>query len=106
MSGSKDVVELVGNTPGSIGYSGIGYKTDKVKVLKVSKKTGEPSVVPTIKTALDKTYPIARPMFMYAPPAGKPEVAGYLKWITSAPGQAIVIDKGYIPLPEFAPKDQ
>lgn len=106
MSGSKDVVELVGNTPGSIGYSGIGYKTDKVKVLKVSKKTGEPSVVPTIKTALDKTYPIARPMFMYAPPAGKPEVAGYLKWITSAPGQAIVIDKGYIPLPEFAPKGQ
>ena len=106
MSGSKDVVELVGNTPGSIGYSGIGYKTDKVKVLKVSKKTGEPSVVPTIKTALDKTYPIARPMFMYAPPAGKPEVAGYLKWITSAPGQAIVIDKGYIPLAEFAPKDQ
>lgn len=106
MSGSKDVVELVGNTPGSIGYSGIGYKTDKVKVLKVSKKTGEPSVVPTIKTALDKTYPIARPMFMYAPPAGKPEVEGYLKWITSAPGQAIVIDKGYIPLAEFAPKDQ
>jgi phosphate transport system substrate-binding protein len=106
MSGSKDVVELVGNTPGSIGYSGIGYKTDKVKVLKVSKKTGEPSVVPTIKTALDKTYPIARPMFMYAPPAGKPEVEGYLKWITSAPGQAIVIDKGYVPLAEFAPKDQ
>ncbi len=106
MSGSKDVVELVGNTPGSIGYSGIGYKTDKVKVLKVSKKTGEPSVVPTIKTALDKTYPIARPMFMYAPPAAKPEVEGYLKWITSAPGQAIVIDKGYIPLAEFAPKDQ
>ncbi len=106
MSGSKDVVELVGNTPGAIGYSGIGYRTDKVKVLKVSKKTGEAAVEPSIKTALDKSYPIARPMFMYAPPGAKPQVDAYLKWITSAPGQAIVIDKGYIPLPEFAPKDK
>lgn len=106
MSGSKDVVELVSNTPGAIGYSGIGYRTDKVKVLKVAKKTGDASVIPTIKTALDKTYPIARPMFMYAPPGAKPQVETYLKWITSAPGQAIVIEKGYIPLPEFAPKDK
>lgn len=105
MSGSKDVVELVGNTPGAIGYSGIGYRTDKVKVLKVSNKTGEPGVQPTIKTALDKTYPIARPMFMYVPPGAKPQVDAYLKWITSAPGQAIVIEKGYVPLPEFAPKE-
>ena len=106
MSGSKDVVELVGNTPSAIGYSGIGYRTDKVKVLKVSKKTGDASVEPTIKTALDKSYPIARPMFIYAPPAAKPQVETYLKWITSAPGQAIVIEKGYVPLPEFAPKDK
>ena len=106
MSGSKDVVDLVGNTPNAIGYSGIGYRTEKVKVLKVSKKTGDVAVEPTIKTTLDKTYPIARPMFMYAPPAAKPQVEAYLKWITSAPGQAIVIEKGYIPLPEFAPKDK
>ena len=106
MSGSKDVVELVANTPGAIGYSGIGYRTDKVKVLKVAKKTGDAAVEPTIKTTLDKSYPIARPMFMYAPPAAKPQVDAYIKWITSAPGQAIVIEKGYVPLPEFAPKDQ
>jgi phosphate transport system substrate-binding protein len=104
MSGSKDVVELVGNTPGAIGYSGIGYRTNKVKVLKVSKKTGEAAVEPTIATALDKTYPIARPMFMYTPPSAKPQVEAYLKWITSAQGQAIVIEKGYVPLPAFAPK--
>jgi phosphate transport system substrate-binding protein len=105
MNGSKEVVDLVGTTPTAIGFSGIGYRTGKVKVVNVSKKTGEPSVVPSIKTTLDKTYPIARPMFMYAPPAAKPEVAEYLKWILSAPGQKIVIESGYVPLPEFAPKD-
>ena len=106
MSGSKDVVELVSKTPGAIGYSGIGYRTDKVKVLKVSKKTGDTAVEPNIKTALDKSYPIARPMFMYTPPGAKPQAEAYLKWITSAPGQAIVIEKGYVPLPEFAPKEK
>ena len=106
MQGSKDVVDLVSNTPSAIGYSGIGYRTDKVKVIKVSKKTGDPSVEPTIKTTLDKTYPIARPMFMYVPPGAKPEVDAYMKWIVSAPGQKLVIDNGYVPLPEFAPKDK
>jgi phosphate transport system substrate-binding protein len=106
MNGSKDVVELVANTPGAIGYSGIGYRTDKVKVIPVSKKKGETPVVPSIKTTLDKTYPIARPMFMYTPPSVRPEVTEYLKWIVTEPGQKIVIDTGYVPLPEFAPKDK
>ena len=105
MNGSKEVVDLVGTTPSAIGFSGIGYRTDKVKVVKVSKKTGEPSVEPTIKTTLDKTYPIARPMFMYVPPGAKPEVDKYLGWIVSAPGQKLVIESGYVPLEAFAPKD-
>ena len=105
MNGSKEVVDLVGTTPTAIGFSGIGYKTDKVKVVRVSKKTGEPSVAPSIKTTLDKTYPIARPMFMYVSPNAKPEAEEYITWLLTAPGQKIVIETGYVPLPEFAPKD-
>src|SRR5688572_10690698 len=40
-SGSKDVVALVAKTPCAMGYSGLGYKTDDVKALTVSKKKGE-----------------------------------------------------------------
>jgi phosphate transport system substrate-binding protein len=46
-NGSADVVNLVGTTPNAIGYSGMGYRTDAVKVLKVSKTTGEPAVAPS-----------------------------------------------------------
>ncbi len=106
MNGSKEVVDLVGTTPSAIGFSGIGYHTSKVKVVKVSKKTGEPGVEPTIKTTLDKTYPIARPMFMYVPPSAKPEAEKYIAWIVSEPGQKIVIKEGYVPLEAFAPKDK
>ena len=43
MNGSKEVVELVGKTPGAIGYSGLGYATPAVKILKISKAKGEPT---------------------------------------------------------------
>lgn len=98
MNGSKDVVALVEGTPGAIGYSGIGYRTDKVKVLKVSAKKGEPGVEPTIETTLNKTYPIARPMFFYTPPNAPAHVTKYIEWVLGPEGQSLIQEKGYIPL--------
>ncbi|HET9958918.1 MAG TPA: phosphate ABC transporter substrate-binding protein [Polyangiaceae bacterium] len=98
MNGSKDVVELVAKTPGAIGYSGLGYATAEVKIVKVSKKKGEPAVMPSIATVLDKSYPISRPMFMYTP--GEPDAAvkKYIDWVMSEAGQKIVESTGYVPL--------
>lgn len=98
MNGSKDVVELVSRTPNSIGYSGLGYRTDKVKVLSVSKKKGGSFVQPSIATTWDKTYPIARPMFMYTPGQPPAHVQKYIDWILAAAGQKIVEESGYVPL--------
>jgi len=102
MHGSKDVVELVSKTPCAIGYSGLGYRTPDVKVLLVSKKSGDKAYEPSITTTLDGTYPIARPLFMYTPGTPPAHIDKYMKWIMSAPGQKIVEETGYIPLPEFA----
>jgi len=98
MNGSKDVVELVSRTPNSIGYSGLGYRTDKVKVLKVSKKKGDVHVVPSIESTWDKSYPISRPMFMYTPGQPAAHVQKYLDWIVSDAGQVVVKESGYVPL--------
>jgi phosphate transport system substrate-binding protein len=98
MNGSKDVVELVAKTPGAIGYSGLGYATGDVKIVKVSKKKGEPAVMPAIASVLDKTYPISRPLFMYTPGEPDPQVKAYLSWIMAEPGQKIVEKSGYVPL--------
>lgn len=96
-SGSKDVVELVSTTPAAIGYSGMGYKTPEVKFLAVSKDGGEP-VAPTVATAKDGTYPIARGLYIYT--LGEPEgaVKAFLDWIMSAEGQDIVSQIGYVPV--------
>jgi phosphate transport system substrate-binding protein len=50
MQGSKDVVDLVSHTPCAIGYSGIGYGNDQVKVSHL-RQDREPCVEPTMETA-------------------------------------------------------
>ena len=98
MHGSKDVVDLVEHTPCAIGYSGLAYATEHVKMPCVSLEEGGDCVTPSSETAIDGTYPIARPLFMYT--AGQPEgaIKAYLDWILSDTGQCIIADKGYAPV--------
>jgi phosphate transport system substrate-binding protein len=49
MHGSKDVVDLVEKTPCAIGYSGLAYATDHLKLACVSKDDGGSCVSPTVK---------------------------------------------------------
>ncbi len=102
MHGSKDVVDLVQNTPCAIGYSGLAYATEHVKMPCVSADEGGDCVAPTVDTAIDGTYPVARPLFMYT--AGQPSgaVKTYLDWILSDTGQCIILDKGYAPVREVS----
>ena len=98
LHGSKDVVDLVAHTPCAIGYSGLAYATDHVKMPCISKAEGEVCVAPSVSSAMDGSYPIARPLFMYT--SGQPEGATkqYLDWILSDGGQCILRDKGYAPV--------
>ncbi|MEX2185141.1 MAG: substrate-binding domain-containing protein [Pirellulales bacterium] len=97
MSGSKDVVELVEKTPGAIGYSGMGYVTEGVKMLHVSKVKGEAGVEPTIPNAKNKSYPLARNLYLYLANEPTGAVKEYIDWILSDEGQKIVADLGYVP---------
>jgi len=99
LNGSKEVVELVANTPGAIGYSGMGYATKGVKMLKVAEKAGVQACAPCVENALDKSYPIARSLLVYT--LGEPQGATkkYIDWTMSDAGQKIVEESGYVPIP-------
>ena len=97
MHGSKDVVHLVENTPCAIGYSGLAYATDHVKMACVATEEGADCVNPTVATASDGSYPIARPLFMYTNGEPQGAIKSYLDWILSDEGQCIILDKGYAP---------
>ena len=97
MHGSKDVVDLVEKTPCAIGYSGLAYATSHLKMVCIVKEDGTPCVSPSVATASDRSYPIARPLFMYTngEPTGATKM--YLDWILSDSGQCIIQAKGYAP---------
>jgi phosphate transport system substrate-binding protein len=97
MHGSKDVVDLVENTPCAIGYSGLAYATEHVKLGCVVTGSGGSCTNPSIATALDGSYPIARPLFMYTNGEPTGHVGEYLNWIMSDEGQCIILEKGYAP---------
>ena len=62
-NGSVDIVALIAHTPSAIGYSGMGYATPGVKMLKLSKHKGGPAIAATAENAKKKQdgYPISAP---------------------------------------------
>lgn len=97
-SGSKDVVALISRTPCAIGYSGMGYQQAGTKMLRISRRRGEPGVAPTVENARNGSYPITRPLLVYS--IGEPQdmVKEFLDWILSPPGQKVVRAVGFVPM--------
>jgi phosphate transport system substrate-binding protein len=100
MNGSKEVVDLVEKTQCSIGYSGMGFLTPKVKAICVSKGKGLPCVAPSAKSVLDKTYPLARELYMYTLGTQTVAIKAFLSWVKGPQGQKLVQDLGYVPFPQ------
>jgi phosphate transport system substrate-binding protein len=100
--GSSGVVQAVGTDKTAIGYSGIGYMTADVKVLKVKGKAGK-AIAPTYETALNGTYPIARFLYVYVNKGPnetlEPLRAEFIRLMLSKQGQETVIKDGYFPIP-------
>jgi phosphate transport system substrate-binding protein len=97
MHGSKDVADLVEKTPCAIGYSGLAYTTDHTKLACIVNQ-GSACIEPSVATASDGSYPIARPLLMYTSGVPTGKVKQYLDWIMSDAGQCIIQDKGYAPV--------
>ena len=97
LHGSKDVVELVSRTPCAIGYSGMGYATQQVKMLRVARKAGEQAFAPNVENTQKNAYPISRPLYLYTVGEPKEAVKKYLDWIQTEAGQTIILATGYVP---------
>jgi phosphate transport system substrate-binding protein len=91
-------VSEVAKNPNAIFYPGLGYLTDEVKPLGIKKTADDPAVFPSIDTALDGTYHIARPLLYYTggEPAGL--IKAYIDYCLSPQGQAKITEVGYVPL--------
>ncbi len=81
----------------AIGYSGLGYtRGSNVKILGIKKDENSPAVLPSIETVHNKTYSIARPLYLFFNGEPKNEIKKFLDFCLSAEGQKIVDEAGYI----------
>jgi phosphate transport system substrate-binding protein len=95
---SEGISAEVRQNPNAIGYDGLGYVTPDMKTVAVAKEEGAEYVLPTIATVNDKSYPVARDLYMYS--RGQPTgvVKDYLVWLLSAEAQKIVAELGFVPV--------
>ncbi len=95
---SEGITAEVRDNPNAIGYDGLGYVTDDVKVIAIAGVGSSDYILPSYETVSDNTYPIARDLYMYT--AGEPQgnVKQYMDWIFAEEAQEIVLDLGFIPI--------
>lgn len=89
---NKAIATTVENTPGALGYVGIGYITGKVRAITVE------NVTCNKKNILTKVYPLSRPLFMYTNGKPKGELKNFIDFILSPEGQELVETVGYVGL--------
>jgi phosphate transport system substrate-binding protein len=95
---SEGIIAEVRQNPNAIGYDGLGYVPDDLKMIAIAEKDGGAYVLPSIPTVNDKTYPIARDLYMYTNGTPTGIVKEYLDWILSEEAQQIVADLGFVPV--------
>ena len=99
LAGTSAVANAVKGDAFAIGYGGIAY-LEGVRALGVKKDATSPTVMPSLATAQDGSYPLGRYLFFVT--AGQPQglAKAFQEWVLSPPGQAVIESTGYYPLPK------
>ena len=96
---NEAVLNTLEQTKTAIGYLGLGYVNDTVKVLAVIPfGGGKPAVMPSEASVRDNSYPISRMLYLYTDGEPSGNVKTYIDWGLGPDGQAIVKQVGYITL--------
>lgn len=89
------IVQAVANTPGAIGYVGLGYLNKEIKAIKVN------GIMGSEETTLNGSFPISRGLFMFTQGWPQGETMDFLSFILSKKGQELVKKAGSIPVFAF-----
>jgi phosphate transport system substrate-binding protein len=87
---NQTVKNTVAITKGAIGYIGLGYVDSSVKSIIYD------GIMPTRESAVNKTYKLARDLYMYTNGQPTGAVKDFIDFVLSADGQNIVEEVGFI----------
>ncbi len=95
---TEEGISQVASNPNAIFYAGLGYINNSVKTIGIMKTANDKAVKPSVATALDRTYPISRPLFYYTNGAPTGVIKAYIDYCLSTEGQKEVLNAGFVPL--------
>ena len=95
---TEEGVNQVAGNPNAVFYPGLGYVTEEVKSLAIKQTADSTGILPSLQTALDGTYPIARPLLFYTDGEPTGAIKDFVDYCLSTEGQDKVIEIGYVPL--------
>jgi phosphate transport system substrate-binding protein len=95
---SEGIGAEIRQNPNAIGYDGLGYVTEELKVIGIAITSGGEYILPSPESVNNGKYPIARDLYMYT--NGQPIgiIKEYLDWILSSEAQLIVAELGFVPI--------
>lgn len=96
------IAQGIQGTPGAWGYFGFAYYQENADLLHVVEyDAGEGCVAPSVETAQDDSYKLARPLFIYVrnDALAEPRVADFVTYYLETVND-LIESVGYIPAPE------
>jgi phosphate transport system substrate-binding protein len=98
MPATSTIVHSVSQNKGAIGYVGLAFVEEIVKPLAIS-VNGTQFVAPTFRNALNQSYPVSRPLYLYyLSKKSEVKLKVFLNFVLSAAGQKAVTHRGFIPV--------
>ena len=91
------VHQTVSQTPGAVGYVGLGYLDNAVRGVKI--RHNGVLVEPSVENVQDGSYPVARNLNLVTNGAPTGLAADFLAFAMSAEGQDLVAEEGFVPMP-------
>ncbi len=91
ITASNQAVNLtVAQTPGAIGYLGLGYVSKKVKAVRIN------TIECTKDTIRAGKYPLSRPLYMYTNGIPEGTIKTFIDYVQSRQGQELVESQGFV----------
>ncbi len=96
---SEDMLAIVRNTPGAVGYVSMAYVDEGVRAVPLQRSAADAPLLPTPQAVSNGTYPLRAPLWIVGvrPPEPNSFYYDWFAWLQSAEGQRVVAQR-YAPL--------
>lgn len=90
------VQQTITQTPGAIGYVGLGFIDNTVKAVRVN--TNGVDAEPTVENVLAGKYPLSRSLYLLTNGQPTDLAKEYIEYILSPAGQSLLTEEGFVPV--------